>query len=329
MIVRKNLFVGCISFFFRIHMIPAKHKLILIGVLVTVSLPLASACTFIVVDPFYSSQLSILNENQASFKLLDTGQASSSENYGGNTVYLDFKKNQASFEPFPVSNGSKWFTDINLPDDWYQDDDGIVLKEHLLGNTALIEVYNGSLWLYNISVPQDIADPFFISFYYPLDHYVYVFSDWGTGLVLNLSNLQISNFTSSNYYGELSQQSLPSLNYGLIRVNSNSGNCENYRYYLPSPNGFKLVAIDDIFHRFAIDPSSSSIYRIDLYISNQVSVSEINYITLEKDSWSFTLSSLPLPSSSSSSSVQLPIPMVGAFIALLVGVTLRRDRELK
>ncbi len=265
--------------------IPVFCLLVIISYMVPVS-----ACTYMVVDPYYSSSLTILNENQGSFKLLDTGQASSSLNLSEKTVYLDFKDNIASFDPLPISNGSKWNNDLNLPDDWYLDDGGIILREHFLGSSAVVEVYNGTQWLANISIFEENID--FISFYYPLDGFVYVVLDTGNGFALNLTDMQETNFTSTNFWGEFQKQSLPSQNFGLVRVFSNTGNCENYRYYLPSPQGLQLVAIDDVFNTLAIDPKSHSIYIVDLYISNSVTIKEINYLTMEKDSWFFSLQEL-------------------------------------
>lgn len=265
--------------------------LLLISALSLLITPIV-ACTFMVTDLYYTTELTIIDANQAYFGLGLTGQATPSHDLSDQKVYLDFKNNVAGFERFPQENESKWERDVSLTENWFEENDGINLKEHLMQEGVIVEINNGSEWIANISVPDFIADFFFISFYYPLDGNVYIVSEFGSTLSFDLENFETNYFNASLLYGSIDSSSVPSKNFGLLKVYPPPGSCEGKRYFLPTFSGFHIISRGATFRRVSIDPKSHSIYEIPVYVSDKVTIIEKNYITLENDSWSFTLSSL-------------------------------------
>ncbi len=255
------------------------------------------ACTFIVDDPYASSKLTFINSNQGYFKLQLTSAADNSTEQIDDPIYLDFINNSASLEQFPLINETRWSNDVELSYDWYLQTDGISLEEHITSNKSWVEIFNGTVSIYNLTIPEYFADFFFISFYYPLDQNVYVISEAGQVVVFDIDLLQINAYNETKYLLPISTSSIPSKNYGMLFVYSGGGSCEYGRYYLPTSTELKYIVTDSYFNTVSIDPDSHSIYTMTHYISDAITIEEINFITFETDSWSFSVKDL-MPSES-------------------------------
>ena len=284
-------------------------------------------CTFNVSEPYAIEQVSFVN-GQYSMKINAISEEKNAP-LANSTLYLNFRKNIASYSPFQDDTAPIW-ANQTFDDSWYNSND-IAFTQSSNGSEVILQVYNATNFLFNISfsISDSTSMSNFVAFYYPIDMHFYVVFSNGSALATDITTNQTSFLPLPpgwDISGRISTKSIPAKNGGLFFEFAGCCYCENGRYFKPTPDGFKLMGIDNYFNSIIISERWHTLFIFEIYFSTGFSVQEKDIFTLQSDKW---IANLPTVSQQGNSTEQ-DNPTIGyleisqLFPIFLVAVTVIR-----